>query len=377
MNLSSSGTDPRNRLLENLKKGKIPGLDGLRGIAALCVVGFHYQVFTSGEKGLMFPGRLAVQVFFVISGLLITWLLLREEDKSGTINRSEFYWRRAFRLLPPLLVLLLWQEITHLPGVARGGAVATAFYVANYYELIRGTSALNGLGQTWSLAVEEHFYLIWPLLFFYVRNRRNLMRTCLIVMGLQLVWRMALGLDGKYVYAELASETASCAIFAGCALALLLWQSPGRLPRFVLAPWLAPVSLLALLGLAQLPRNAQLWWAVPLAIPFAAILILQAIAYEWRVLENPVGRFLGRISYGIYLWGMVAIAIVERIGLNRGHILVFALVIALASASYFFVERPAQVFGREWLNRRKEWKQPLVTESPNAGRLAAPSRPAA
>jgi peptidoglycan/LPS O-acetylase OafA/YrhL len=362
MNLSS-GTDPHNRLLENLKKKKIPGLDGLRGIAALCVVGFHDQFFANGKAGLMFPGRLAVQFFFVISGLLITWLLLREEDKSGTIDRSEFYWRRAFRLLPPLMVLLLWQVITHLPAVSRGGTFATVFYVANYYELIRGSGALNGLGQTWSLAVEEHFYLIWPVLFFYVRNRRNLLRICLFVMGLQLAWRMALGFYGKFVYAELATETASCAIFAGCALALLLWQSPKRLPRLVLAPWLAPISLLAILGLAQLPRNAQLWWAVPLAIPFAAVLILQAIAYEWRVLENPIGRFLGRISYGIYLWGMVAITIAQRVGLDRGHVVVFALVIALASLSYFLVERPAQIIGQKWLNRRKEWKLRLAPGS--------------
>jgi len=349
----SAGADARTRLLENLTKSKIPGLDGLRGIAALCVVGFHDQFFAHA-KGPMYPGRLAVQVFFVISGLLITWLLLREDNETGTVDRSAFYWRRAFRLLPPLLVLLVWQTITHFPAVSRGGAFASAFYIANYYELIRGSATLNGLGQTWSLAVEEHFYLIWPLLFFIVRRRRNLLRMCLIVMGLQLTWRMALGFAGRFVYAELATETASCAIFAGCALALLLWYFPERLPRFALAPWLAPASLIALLCLAQLPRNAQLWWGVPAAIPFAGLLILQAITYEWRILENPLGRYLGRISYGIYLWGMVAIAITERIGLDRGHFFVFLVVVALASASHFLVERPIQSFGREWLNRRRE-----------------------
>lgn len=360
----SSGTDPRGRLVENLRKSKIPGLDGLRGIAALSVVGFHDQVFSGAGKALLLPGRLAVQMFFVISGLLITWLLLREDDETGTIDRSKFYWRRAFRLLPPLLVLLLWQHITHLPSVTRGGTISTAFYFANYYELIRGSAALGGLGQTWSLAVEEHFYLIWPLLFFFVRNRLNLMRISLIVIGVQLAWRMALGFGGKFVYAELASETASCAIFAGCALALLLWQSPERLPRFVLARWLAPVSLLALVGLAQLPRNAQLWWAVPLAIPFAAVLILQAITYEWPLLENPVGRYLGRISYSIYLWGMVAIAITQRAGLDRGHVVVFAVVAALASVSYYLVERPIQAFGRKWLNGQTELKPGLAAELP-------------
>ena len=353
---------PQSRLLRNLNKRKIPGLDGIRGLAALSVVGFHDQYFANHGAGLMLPGRLAVQVFFVMSGLLITWLMLRDEQENGTVDRIMFYFRRSIRLFPALFALLLWQYFTHLPDVTRGGILAAAFYCANYVEIFKNSAVMNGLGQTWSLAVEEHFYLIWPQIFLFVRNRRTLLNVCLGVMALQTAWRIVLGFQGKLVHAELASETASCAILAGCALALFLWQWPKRLPGIVLAPWLTPVSLFAIFFLAQMPRNAQLWWAVPLGIPFAAILILQAITYEWRVLENPVARYLGAISYSIYLWGMVAIEIVRRYGLDRGHVLVFPVVIALASASYFLVERPILSLGRQWQNKRRALKQRTAEE---------------
>src|SRR5271155_1293817 len=94
--------DPRQRLLANLRRRHIPGLDGIRGIAALSVVAHHCTSY-------VFPGRLAVQLFFVISGLLITWLLLDEQQRSVTVDRKAFYWRRAFRLFPALFVLLAWE----------------------------------------------------------------------------------------------------------------------------------------------------------------------------------------------------------------------------------------------------------------------------
>jgi peptidoglycan/LPS O-acetylase OafA/YrhL len=346
--------DPRARLLQNLQKKKIPGLDGIRGIAALAVVGFHEQ-YMSSQNGwhLMSPGRFSVQIFFVISGMLITWLLLREEQRDGEVNRINFYWRRALRLLPALFALLLWQDVTHLPAASRGGMISTALYCANYFAIIRGTGALDGLGQTWSLAVEEHFYLIWPQVFLLVRDRRTLLRVCFGVMGLQIAWRLAAGFRGHFIYAELSTETASCAAVAGCALALLLWSQPERLPRWLLAPWLAPVSLIVILALAQAPRNAQLWWGVPLGIPFAAVIVLQAVTYEWRILENPVMRYLGRISYSVYLWGMVAIALTQRVGHHWTQLPVLAMVIALGTASYFLVERPVQSIGRRWLAARE------------------------
>ncbi len=352
--------DPLDRLQANLRKKKIPGLDGMRGIAALSVVGLHDQVIAHPERSeLLYPGRFAVQIFFIISGLLITWLLLQEEQRDNKINRVQFYWRRAFRLFPALFVLLLWQQFTDLPYATRNGKIAAALYFANYYSIVAGGWGVRGLGQTWSLAVEEHFYLIWPQVFVIVRNRSKLLKGCLVVVALQTVWRLVAGFAGHPVYAGLATETASFGALIGCALALLLWQSPQRIPRFVLSPILAPIAIAVIVGLGQLPGDSQLIWGVPLGIPFAAILVLQAIAYEWWLLENPVAVYLGRISYSVYLWGMVAIEIVKRRGgHDRLHLPVFVAVIVLGSISHFVIERPFQSFGRKWISRRKQEAEP-------------------
>jgi len=349
--LQHEPSDAREKLLLNLERKKIPGLDGLRAIAALSVVGFHdHYLARHGWFGRIYPGRFAVQVFFIISGFLITWLLLREQRATGAIDRFSFYTRRALRLFPPLLLLLAWEHFVHIPAAGRGPMIATALYVANYYGIFHG--GLAGLGQTWSLAVEEHFYLIWPQIFVLVRNRRSLLRGCLVVAALQILWRVAAGLHGSYIYAELATETASCAALLGCAAALLIWHYPGRLPRWVLRPWFTPVSVLAIVALAQLPRNVQLFWGIPLGIPFGLCIVLQAITWEWRILENPVLEYLGQISYGVYLWGMVAIALVEKIGHDPLNVPPMLLAILFATISWYGLERPVQIVGRRWLARR-------------------------
>ena len=343
--------EPRERLLANLQRRNIPGLDGLRGIAALTVVALHGW----SER---FPGRLAVQVFFVISGLLITWLLLQERQRSGTIDRKGFYCRRAFRLFPALFALLAWEWLTDFPHAA--GIFAAAFYFANYHVIFGGQ--LFGLAHTWSLAVEEHFYLIWPQVFVLVSNRRALLKGCFIAAAIEFVWRTLSATPSTYFYGTLATETSSSAILFGCGLALLLWHSPRSLPALALKPSMMPISLAILLALAQLPEIPQWIWGLPVGIPFAAIIVLQAIAYEWPILENPVAHYLGRISYGIYLWGFVANATVEWFGHGK-YILLFPVVVALASMSYYLIERPIQSLGRRWLNSRRSGA-PLIASAP-------------
>jgi peptidoglycan/LPS O-acetylase OafA/YrhL len=337
--------DPRQRLLANLRRRHIPGLDGIRGIAALSVVAHHCTAY-------VFPGRLAVQLFFVISGLLITWLLLEEQHGSSTVDRAAFYWRRAFRLLPALFVLLAWESLTDFPHVTHASILAAVFYYANYHYIFGGQAL--ALAPTWSLAVEEHFYLIWPQVFLFVRNRRALLRGCLVVAAIECVCRMMLNYRGSYLYGSLATETSSAAILVGCALALLLWDSPKRLPGIVLRPFMAPLALAGTLTLAQLPERPQLYWEYAVGIPLAVVIVLQAITYEWRILENPVARFLGGISYGIYLWGFVAQAIARWFGHEVKHTSLFFVVVALAAGSHYLVERPIQSLGRRWLAARRQ-----------------------
>lgn len=346
--------DPLARLQANLRKKKIPGLDGLRGIAALSVLGLHDQVMSHRDAlGRIFVGRFGVQIFFVISGFLITWLLLQEEQKDGTVNRAAFYWRRAFRLLPGLFAYLLWQYFHRPPFLTRAGMIAAALYFSNYYQIIRGTLGLQGLGHTWSLAVEEHFYLIWPQVFLFVHDRRKLLRGCLMVAALQVVWRLAAGFRGELLYAEFSTETASAAVLIGCSLGLVLWYLPHRLPRFLLHRGMTPVCLAVIVGLGQLSASAQLWWGIPLGVPCTAILVLQAITYDGRLLNNPVALFLGRISYSVYLWAYVAIIAIQHFGHDRFHLPAFAAAIVLGSASYYLIEHPIQILGLKWLSRLK------------------------
>ncbi|MBZ5666386.1 MAG: acyltransferase [Acidobacteriia bacterium] len=336
----TSAQTTRQHLLANLERRNIPALDGLRGAAALSVVAFH-------GWSQHFPGRMAVQVFFLISGLLITWLLLQEEERSGWINRKAFYFRRAFRLFPALFILLAWEGLTDFPHVPKSGLIAAAFYYGNYHVICGGE--LLGIAQTWSLAVEEHFYLIWPQIFVLVRNRRLLTYACFTIALIEFVWRIVSDNRVGYFYATLATETSSSAVLFGCGLALVLWYQPAKLPAFTLRPLVGAFSLVVVLLLGQLPERPQLLWGVPAAIPFAAIVVLQAVTYEWRILENSIARFLGRISYGVYLWGFVAKAVINWFGHDVKHTLLFAIAIAIGTISHYLIERPAQSLARRWL----------------------------
>ena len=339
---------PTERLRANLQRTTIPGLDGIRGIASLSVVVFHGW----SQRA---PGRFAVEIFFVISGLLITWLMLREQQHDKYVDRHAFYMRRALRLFPALMGLLVWQWVTGIPTASHGAMIATALYVANYYSLLGGN--LDGLGQCWSLAVEEHFYLVWPQVFAVIRNHRTLLLLCIVATTASLIWRFIAGYQHRF-YAELSTETTVNAILVGSASALVLYHTPEKLPNIVFWPPLAPLSVLGIIGLAQLPRMSQLWWGVPLGIPFALIIVLQSITYEWWILENPIARYLGRISYGIYLWGMVAIELAGRLAHHIalrgvGLLTMLATAVVLATLSRILIERPIQSFGRRTILQSK------------------------
>ena len=116
-----------------------------------------------------------------------------------------------------------------------------------------------------------------------------------------------------------------------------------KLPRFLFQPWLAVVSLLAVVGFAQAGRQTMMLWGFVISIPCLAVVLLQAVAYEWRFLENPVARFLGRISYSIYLWHIVAVTAVRYLHVPasiQSAAVIFAAV-GIATMSHFAIERPA------------------------------------
>lgn len=173
--------------------------------------------------------------------------------------------------------------------------------------------------------------------------------SCFAVAVTEVLWRVVSAYRVGDLYSTFAIETISSAVLCGSGLGLLLWYYPLKFPAFILRPFVGVIAIAGILLLAQLPDRSQSLWGLPAAVPFASIIVLQAMTYEWRVLDTAIGRFLGRISYGIYLWGFVAAAVVRWLGYSMKHTLVFLVAICFATLSHYVVERPIQSLTRRWL----------------------------
>ena len=356
--------------------GHVPALDGLRGLAVLGVVAFHV--------GWIDGGYLGVDAFFVLSGFLITSLLLAEHDRRGRIALARFWGRRARRLLPAMLamvaVVLVWTmaaDRAQLDAV-RGDAVATLLYVANWHEIATTSSywaifdAPSPLQHTWSLAIEEQFYLAWPLVvggvaLVAVRLRRRLAPVLGVVAvgaaAASYALMAALYDEGDASRAYFGTGSRLGAIVLGAALAALLGRrllQPGPAlgdRRLDVAAMVA----LAVLAWAWVSVEGTTPWlyrggfallglAVVVVIAAACRPGIVATGLAWRPL-----RALGLISYGLYLWHWVVIAILTeaRTGLHGLSLDLVQLVISLAAAlaSFWFLEQPIRT--RRWLRTPK------------------------
>ena len=220
-----------------------PGLDGLRALAVAAVILYHGQV--SWAKG----GFLGVDVFFVLSGFLITSLLLTEHEKTGRIGLTAFWSRRARRLLPALFLVLaavalyavVWAQPSEL-GTIRGDGLASLLYVSNWKFIYTGASYFQAfqspspLTHTWSLAIEEQWYLLWPLAVILMmrvfRGNRKTMTAAIVGLALASATLMAVlfhpGSDPSRVY--YGTDTRSQALLVGAALAAL---TAGRRPTLL------------------------------------------------------------------------------------------------------------------------------------------------
>jgi peptidoglycan/LPS O-acetylase OafA/YrhL len=325
-------------------------LDGLRGISIVAVIWHHAGGHVDGILG---RGRLGVQLFFAISGLLITTLLLREQRKNGSVSLRGFYIRRTLRIFPlyyavlALYVALVWtvehsaapraQFFANLPFYAT--------YTSNWFvDLESGNRVIFYFA--WSLATEEQFYLFWPSTVRFARR----WYVPVVVMGLLLLaseaarWGVAGGyLDSHHVAVRVFTSIAAPICF-GCLAAYLLDRPRGfRVAYLVLAqPWSAPLAavLLALCVAFDAPM-------LLISLVMACLVTTCAIRPDHllrRALENRVLRYLGTISYGMYLLHMLAVNAARRlVGFAHSPGLTFVVallaVTALASMSYYFFER--------------------------------------
>jgi peptidoglycan/LPS O-acetylase OafA/YrhL len=349
----SANRGPAADSLRHDDAGFRPDIEGLRGVAVLLVVLFH--------AGLPVPGGfIGVDVFFVISGFLITGLLLREHERTGSISFARFYARRIRRLLPAgvavLAVTLLAAFLVVGPldraAVMQDGAAA-ALSVANLrFALAEGDyftsiSLPSPFLHFWSLAVEEQFYLVWPVVTLVILRggRRRLAIALALILGASFAANV-LVTYASTSWAFYSLPTRAWQLAAGGLLAVS-WTWLVQLPRAVLAlaGWIAALGLVAsamLLG-AGIPYPGVDAFAPTL---FATLLIA-AGAEAWGpglILSLPPLRWVGRISYSLYLWHwpilvLVPIAIGEEVPL-AGRVLLALAAVAVAALSWRFIEEP-------------------------------------
>ncbi len=305
----------------------IPSLDGIRALAVLIVVVSHVWLDPP------IPGRFGVTIFFFLSGFLITTLLVRELSDTGRIDLRSFWARRLLRLMPPLVIVLTAGYIAHAAGALPGGASIGGFlsqllYFANYHVVLHGVEQIpGGTVVYWSLAVEEHFYLFYPIVFALVAAVRLRRFTQLVIAGCVLVavWRTGLiflgSTDGRI---NLSTDTRIDSIAYGCLFALL-WsplekartvvfgRTFGGTLRFDAA--LAGLGILAIaatffVGELDVERGATVAKTVysmqfviqGLALmPIFRLVILHADRVGIRWLESVPFKLIGRYSYTIYL----------------------------------------------------------------------------
>lgn len=319
-----------NQLLANLSRREIPSLYGLRGLAALAVVLYHYLEGTKLDG--ILPGPYAVTLFFELSGLLITWLLLAEIERTGKIGWRNFYYRRALRLFP--LFYVVWA-LCRLAGPFQG-SIAAFFYLGDYYTALTGRYSI--LTSVWSLGVEEKFYLLWPLLLVRIK-RPTLIKALVGVLLFEPIYRSLLALAGFRTYTWFAFDTHLDAIVLGCLIALLVKEGWAA-PQWLFHPCTPLLSLVLIFALQS---------QSDLVTYLLAVMLLSTICHPPHLLNHGAVKYLGRISYALYLchvyvssvlWPRLRLECCHNFSLPLSFAIKILLAILLASLLHYAVERP-------------------------------------
>jgi peptidoglycan/LPS O-acetylase OafA/YrhL len=343
----------------------IPALDGMRAFSIALVVTSHFWV------GGPVPGGFGVTVFFFISGFLITRLLLAEMAETGTVNIASFYVRRFLRLYPALAVLVVVLSALYL-ALGRGlnpmEVVAALFYFINYYIIVHPPLDLP-IRMLWSLAIEEHYYIFFPIFFLlFARSLPRLIGILALAAVAVLVWRLVLVYAIKIdlrppgpalPYTYYATECRLDGILYGAILAALSQTKAGLAFVRRLLNW--PVFCVATLVLlvSMLPRDMafqESWrYAIQSAMLFpmlACCIFSEQFRILRQILEQPFLVWIGKLSYSIYLWhfGIARVLHKELADLPILAQVAIGLVpiLVAASLSYYLIERPVLSLRAKW-----------------------------
>ena len=333
---------------------RIPTLDGYRAVAILATIALHAGIAWNATY--IEPLARGVDLFFAISGFLITSILVDEEGRTGGISLPDFYIRRVFRIFPPFLTVVAFILIMGL-WVTPMEMISSLFFFRNYYpDFQKDWYTLH----FWSLSVEEHFYLLWPAILAFAGSKRA--RKLALWMALAVgAWRVT---NAQFHWTEIAGVLAVIrtdfrldALLWGCIFGLLLGDAPAKIKftkQMTFGMWIffAVASVLASCFYSPLIT-------ILLAMFLALTVAGTTVHPEWkisRLLEWKPVRFVGSISYSLYLWQQIFIApAVDQHGHPWWQQFPANLVMTFvaATASYYVIEQPLIRFGRRWASTRK------------------------
>jgi peptidoglycan/LPS O-acetylase OafA/YrhL len=360
------------------RRGSVPSLDGLRAVSISIVLLAHFV------NPKLFPGGLGVEVFFIISGFLITRLLLAEQRDTGTVSLRMFYVRRICRLYPVIIVfagLVIGLDILlqrpynfYEPASALG-------YFTNYLDVYlesRGSALQMPFGIFWSLSIEEHFYILFPMTFVLTKgNPTKLLWILLALCTACLLLRVAGAAAHPdsietLTFYEL-SQYRMDSIGFGVILALLCQTAGGRNALLRLAHPAYPAAALAVIVACLLVRNP--WFRETLRytlLGLSIMVIVAAILFGERyhrthwLLNLPVLRWVGRLSYSLYVWheGVKSFLPLEGLPLWQQSAIDLTASFAIAAASYYLVERPFLSLRKQLQsNQQSQRYHPLAASS--------------
>jgi peptidoglycan/LPS O-acetylase OafA/YrhL len=309
--------------------GHRPALDGLRGVAVLIVVADHTGYLPEPAGGI------GVVVFFVLSGFLITRVIVESRD-GGTWSMAGFVANRFVRLFPALaLMVAMVSAVLLAQGFPLEEMSDRAVPALAYVQNMEPRMTFPVFGQTWSLGVEEQFYLLWPLVLPWVLGRARPRLVLAVAIAGSAAVMIGFARDWLPMHAY--------ALLAGCLLALL-----GELRA---SGWMVPVGALALVvSIGVAPSFGRIYVYGPLVATPAAVLLVAGAAHGNRVLELPALRFAGRISYAVYLWHVPLLRLTGTTYGRADAVLPVTAAFVLAVVSTLVVEEPLR---HAWRVRRR------------------------